>query len=133
MLRYAIRALPAVALLGGAILGFSPASVTAQDASRVQPRSYRVVLDNPRVRVIEYTARPGMGVCGVGMHSHPDHVTVLLTPARVRVTHNGVVKMVELKAGDVFWEPAVTHEVENLGGGDVRSLIIELKRDKDPL
>ena len=99
----------------------------AQNASVVQPRSYRVVLENDKVRELEFIARPGMGVCGVGVHSHPAHVTVLLTPAKVRVVQNGRATMVEMKAGDSFYEPPVTHEVENYGGGEVRSLIIELK------
>jgi hypothetical protein len=99
----------------------------AQDAARVQPTSYRVVLDNPQMRVLEYDSRPGMGVCGTGLHSHPAHLTVLLTPAHVRVVQNGHVVVVDQKAGDVFWSPPVTHEVENLGLGPVRALIIELK------
>ncbi len=109
-------------------LGLSTAGpALAQNAAVVQPRSYRLVLDNDKVRVLEFTARPGMGVCGVGIHSHPAHVTVLLTPAKVRVAQNGRATLVEMKAGDSFYEPAVTHEVENYGGGEVRSLIIELK------
>ena len=35
------------------------------------PRSFSVVLENDRVRVLEYKSRPGLGVCGQGMHSHP--------------------------------------------------------------
>jgi quercetin dioxygenase-like cupin family protein len=107
--------------------GLLAASAAAQDAARVQPRSYRVVLENDKVRVLEFTARPGIGVCGVGIHSHPGHVTVLLTPAKVRVTQNGHTTVIENKAGDAFWEPPVTHEVENYGGNEVRSLIIEVK------
>jgi quercetin dioxygenase-like cupin family protein len=103
------------------------APALAQDATRVQPTSYRLVLDNPQVRVMEYDSRPGMGICGTGVHSHPAHLTVLLTPARVRVMENGHSMMVDQKAGDVFWSPPVTHEVENLGIGPVRALIIELK------
>ena len=110
------------------VFGLSVAGTAfGQNAATVQPRSYRVVLDNDKVRVLEFTARPGMGVCGVGIHSHPAHVTVLLTPAKVRVVQNGRTSMVEMKAGDSFYEPPVTHEVENYGGGEVRSLIIELK------
>jgi len=99
----------------------------AQDAARVQPRSYRVVLDNDKVRVLEFVSRPGLGVCGSGVHSHPAHLTVLLTPARVRVTENGHTTIVENKKGDTFWSPPVTHETENLSGAEVRSLIIEIK------
>ena len=99
----------------------------AQDAARVQPTSYRVVIDNPQVRVLEYQSRPGMGVCGTGLHSHPTHLTVLLTPARVRVTQNGHTMLVDQKAGDTFWSGPVTHEVENVSGAEVGAPIIELK------
>ena len=98
-----------------------------QDAARVQPRSYRVLVDNAKVRVLEFNSRPGMGVCGVGIHSHPEHLTVLLTPAKVKVTEHGRTTVIDGKANDVFWEPAVTHEVENVSGDNVRLLIIELK------
>jgi quercetin dioxygenase-like cupin family protein len=104
----------------------------AQDAAKMQSRSYRVVLENDKVRVLEFRARPGIGVCGVGVHSHPGHVTVLLTDAKVRVTQNGHVQIIQNKAGDSFWEPPVTHEVENYGGNDVRSLIIEVKTPPAP-
>jgi quercetin dioxygenase-like cupin family protein len=104
----------------------------AQDAAKMQPRSYRVVLENDKVRVLEFRARPGLGVCGVGVHSHPGHVTVLLTDARVRVRQNGQVRIIQGKAGDAFWEPPVTHEVENYGGAEVRSLLIEVKTPPAP-
>jgi len=104
----------------------------AQDAASMQPRSYRIVLENDKVRVLEFRARPGMGVCGVGVHSHPGHVTVLLTDAKVRVTQNGQARIIQSKAGDAFWEPPVTHEVENYGGNEVRSLIIEVKTPPAP-
>ena len=68
-----------------------------------------------------------MGVCGTGLHSHPAHVTVLLSPQRVRVRVGGKTFIKEGKVGDAFYEPPVTHEVENIGGTPARSLIIELK------
>ena len=46
----------------------------AQDAVTSDPRSFRVVLENERVRVLEYKSGPGLGVCGHGMHYHPDLV-----------------------------------------------------------
>jgi hypothetical protein len=112
-------------LIGALCLAGLPAA--SQDAARVQPRSYRVVLDNDKVRVLEFDSRPGMGVCGVGIHSHPAHLTVLLTPARVKVTENGKTVVMTGKAGDSFWSPAVTHETENVSGAEMRSLIIEIK------
>ncbi|MGE5089897.1 MAG: hypothetical protein ACM3QY_12275 [Candidatus Levyibacteriota bacterium] len=100
----------------------------AQDAARVQPRAYKVVLENDRVRVLEFNSRPGMGVCGQGMHSHPPHLTVALGPAKVRVRlpdgreFTGVNKL-----GDAFWSEAETHETENITGHNIRALIVELK------
>ena len=100
----------------------------AQDAAKVEPRSYRVVFENEKVRVLEYTARPGLGVCGAGKHSHPDHVTVVLTPAKAKVTReDGTSFVAELKAGDAFWEPASTHMAENIGGSGTRMVLVEVK------
>jgi glycosyltransferase involved in cell wall biosynthesis len=65
-------------------------TAAAQDAARMQPRAYKVVFENDQMRVLEFNSKPGMGVCGNGMHSHPAHLTVALSPAKVRVIHNGV-------------------------------------------
>ncbi len=121
MRRHLMLAVPALATIAPAV---------AQDAARVQPQNYRVVVDNPQVRVLSYTGRPGMGVCGSGMHSHPAHLTVLLTPAKVKVTSGGKTEVHDMPAGASFWEPAITHEVENIGGSDVRSLLIEVKQPR---
>ena len=115
----------AVALL--AALGVS-ADAIAQDASKANPRSYRVVLENNSVRVIEYKSRPGLGVCGEGMHSHPAHLTVVLSDWKGRATDaDGSVVARDKKLGDVFWSEAETHKVENTGRTNSRVLIIELK------
>jgi beta-alanine degradation protein BauB len=101
----------------------------AQDAATMQPQSYRVVLDNDAVRVLEFVSRPGLGVCGSGMHSHPPHLSVALSPAKVRVKlPDGKVIVAENKTGDVFWSEAETHETENITGRNVRALIVEVKR-----
>ena len=114
-------------MLVAACLAAWPLLVAAQDAAKMQPGAYRVLLENSSVRVLEFNSRPGMGVCGLGQHSHPAHLTVLLTPAKVRIKQNGKVFVAENKAGDVFWSEAVTHETENITGANVRSLIIEIK------
>jgi beta-alanine degradation protein BauB len=106
----------------------------AQDAPTAAPRSYRVVLENDRVRVLEYKSRPGFGVCGEGMHSHPDHVTVSLTGAKLKVTTpDGKATFNDIPAGTVFFAPAEIHSAEIIGGFGTRSYIIELKgRDWKP-
>jgi hypothetical protein len=100
----------------------------AQDAVQTEPGNYRLVLENSRVRVLEFVSRPRTVVCGVGKHSHPAHLTVALSDARVRITlPNGEVVEAGNKPGDVFWSEAETHTVENVGGGVIRALIIEIK------
>jgi hypothetical protein len=106
----------------------------AQDAVTADPRSFRVVLENDRVRVLEYRSGPGLGVCGQGMHYHPERVTVTLTEAKVRLTNaQGTAVVRDIAAGQVFFAPAETHSVENIGGSGTRIYIIELKgRDWKP-
>jgi hypothetical protein len=113
-----------------AALGAS-GSARAQDAAAVQPASYRVALENDKLRVLEFNSRPGMGVCGNGMHSHPAHLTVLLSAAKARVKlPDGKTFVGENKLGDVFWSEAETHEVENISGSNVHALLVELKPSK---
>lgn len=110
-----------------AALGVSREAL-AQDAVTSHPRSFRVVLENERVRVLEYQSGPGLGVCGQGMHYHPDRVTVSLTEAKVRITDaQGTAIVRQIPPGQVFFAHAETHSVENIGGSGTRIYIIELK------
>jgi hypothetical protein len=88
----------------------------------------RIVYENDYLRVIEHAARPRMGVCGEGMHTHIDHLTVQLNDARVRIMkpdHEPVI--VEPKAGRVFWDPGGPHAVQNVGNRTSRAFLIEIK------
>lgn len=100
----------------------------AQDAAKIQPRAYRVAFENAQLRVLEFNSRPGIGVCGDGMHSHPAHLTVTLSAGKVRwKLPDGKTGVGENKLGDVFWSEAETHEVENISGKGMRALLVELK------
>jgi len=114
----------AVALL--AAFGVAEQAV-AQNATVANPRSYRVVLDNERVRVIEYKSRPGLGVCGEGVHSHPAHLAIALTPAKVKVTQNGKTTYGDVPAGEVMYFEAEVHTAENVGGAGTRFFLVEMK------
>jgi beta-alanine degradation protein BauB len=108
-------------------LGLTDAAV-AQDAAVMQPASFRVALDNEHLRVLQYRSRPGMGVCGQGVHSHPAHLTVVLHDGKVRVRNaDGVTRVVQGRAGEVIWSEAETHEVENVSSATLNTLIVELK------
>jgi beta-alanine degradation protein BauB len=107
-------------------------SADAQDAAKVQSQTYRVAFENDKLRVLDYNSRPGMGVCGNGMHSHPAHLTVIVSGGSVRIrTPDGkTVEQRDIPMGVVFWSEAETHTVENISGSNLRSLIIELKSGK---
>jgi len=114
------------ALTGGAATG-----AAAQDPAKINPRGYRVAFENDKLRVLEYNSKPGLGVCGQGRHSHPQHLTIVLTNGKAKLrTEDGKVMQHDARAGDMFWAPAETHEVENVSGRDMRSYMIEYK-DKD--
>ena len=99
----------------------------AQNATTANPRSYRVVLENERVRVIEFKSRPGLGVCGEGIHSHPAHLAIALTPAKVKVTQNGTTSYGARAAGEVLYFDAEVHSAENVGGAGTRFFLVEMK------
>ena len=89
----------------------------------------KVVFENDKVRVIEHVAKPRLGVCGAGLHSHPPHLTVFLTDATAKVTRAGEAPFVaENKAGDGVWDPGGAHAVENLGSRSTRVFLVELKQ-----
>jgi hypothetical protein len=114
--------------LGSLAVPLDAPDAHAQDPARVMPRAYRVTFENDKVRVLDFTGRPGMGICGEGMHSHPAHLTVVMTDWQGRAsTPGGPMRERSRKAGDVFWSEAETHKVENTGKTNSRVLIIELK------
>ena len=102
--------------------------VLAQDAVTSEPRSFRVILENDTVRVLEYRSGLGLGVCGQGMHYHPERVTVSLTGAKAKITNaEGKTVVRDIPVGHIFFSPAETHTTENIGGSGTRTYIIELK------
>ena len=117
-----------LAALGGLAAQFGISRAEAQDAARVMPRAYRVAFENDHLRVLDFVGRPGMGICGEGMHSHPAHLTIVMTDWQgVASTPGTAGKSLQRKFGDVFWSEAQTHKVENTGQANSRVLIVELK------
>ena len=103
-------------------------AVLAQDAAKVSPRTYKVVFEDNRVRVLEYVSKPGLGVCGQGRHYHPAHLTMQLTDVRVKVTQDdGSSKTADVPAGRMFASPAEWHTTENIGAAGARAYIVEYK------
>jgi hypothetical protein len=104
---------------------------TPGKASTGGPAVYKVVFENERVRAIEYHTGSEKSICGFGMHTHPAHLYIMLTDAKLRViTPDGKEKIENAKAGEVGWEPAGQHTAENLMGNNAGCYLIEIK-DKE--
>jgi len=95
-----------------------------QDPVVTNPGLYRVILENERVRVLEYRDTPG---AATAPHRHPDSVMVTLSEFSRRISSNGRSVDVELPAGVARWLPAQEHTGANTGHTDTHSIFIELK------
>jgi len=95
------------------------------DALQVASHAYSLVLENDRVRVLEYRGAPGTKS---EMHSHPDLVAVALRGGKIRFTlANGQAEDAELADGEPGFFPATEHMTENVGSSEVHIVLIELK------
>jgi len=104
----------------------APKTAMAQDVVTVAPKHYKVLLENDRVRVLDYHAKPGEKAA---MHSHPAYVTYSFTAGKVRFTSpDGKTTEQALKAGQVMWRDAETHASQNVGKTPSHVLIVELKK-----
>jgi quinol monooxygenase YgiN/quercetin dioxygenase-like cupin family protein len=96
-----------------------------QDPVPLYPENYTVVLENDRVRVVDFRLRKD---ATENAHSHPAHVLYVIAPFKVRFTFpDGRTGIREVKAGDILFSEAVTHATENIGGTDAHGILVELK------
>ncbi len=103
----------------------STVSAHAQDAVKVDPKHYKVELENDQVRVLRINY--GAGEKSV-MHSHPASVAVFLTDGHVKFTlPDGKTKDASVKAGSVQWEAGGAHLPENVGDKPFELILVELK------
>ncbi len=86
---------------------------------------YKVVLENDRVRVLEYRDSPGQRT---SPHYHPDYVLCSLSAFRRKfVLPGGQEAVREVSRGQVAWGKAQSHIGENVGSTETHVLVIELK------
>ena len=88
------------------------------------PEHYKVVFENDRVRVLEYTDRPGDRTTP---HQHPDSVMYTLSSFRRRLVSGDTEREVALDAGMAGWLPAQEHHGENIGETPTHVIFVELK------
>jgi len=102
-----------------------PAIAAAQDPLPLYPENYRVILENDRVRVLDFKLRKD---ATERAHSHPAHVVYVVAPFKVRFTFpDGRTGIREAKPGEILYSEAVTHATENIGGTEAHGILVELK------
>ncbi len=101
-----------------------PSAYAADDLCSVGPAHCKILKEDAKIRVIDYTAKAGDKV---GMHTHPAHVIYALKGGKTKFTlPDGSATESDLKAGEAVINPAVTHATENMT--DVHVIIVEMKQ-----
>ena len=96
------------------------------DASKESTET--IIIDNDKMKVVEFVSMPQGDVCGDGMHHHEPHLTVVLSDAMVRITSdNGESQTVEVPLGTSMWFESETHSVVNTGDSPTRMILVFLK------
>ena len=114
-----------IAVVTACSMRLTAAAIPAQDPAVVNAKILNVKLDNPRVRVMEATLKPGDKE---QMHSHPPYVVYVIAGGKVR-NHNtdGTTSETTFTPGQTLYRDPVTHWSENIGDTTIRTLVIELK------
>ena len=97
----------------------------AQDPVKVDAKHYKVLVDNPSVRVLKITYPAGDKS---PMHQHPDAIVVPLVTSKVRfTTPDGKTQDQELPNESASYTPAGTHSPANVGSGPIEAILVEFK------
>jgi quinol monooxygenase YgiN/quercetin dioxygenase-like cupin family protein len=119
-----MKSMKSLALSLFAVLLFASSSM-AQDPVPLYPDNYKVLLENDRVRVLDFQLKKG---AKENFHSHPAAVTYVIAPFKIRFTlPDGTMRIREAKAGEVFFGEALIHASENIGDTDAHGLLVEMK------
>ena len=95
------------------------------DAVQVAGDQYKVIVENDKVRVLEYRGGPG---AETAMHGHPNTIAYAVTDIKVQFTDpDGGTMDVELGAGQGMETPPFEHSTKNTGDTDAVVLLIEIK------
>lgn len=114
-----------LALMVGTVLTTTSLASGQSDPLKLYPDNYRVIVENDRVRVLDFKLKKG---AKENTHMHPAHVVHVITGFKIRFTFpDGKTAIRETKTGDVLYSDAVAHASENIGDTDAHGLLVELK------
>lgn len=104
-------------------------AVQAADPVDTDGDKYKILLENERVRVLEYRDRPGQKT---QQHRHPAFVLYAMSAFKRKIVlPDGKALLREFKAGDVLYSGAQTHIGENVGETDTHVIMVELKQESE--
>jgi len=110
------------------VLAAVPMVAAAQDAVKVAPEHYKILVDNAAVRVLKISYTPGSKS---PMHSHPDSMLVALADAKGTFTlPDGKTQDIDLKKETATYTPAGSH-APAVGPSGVDAILVEFKT-KEP-
>ena len=99
------------------------ADAPAVDGCAVGPQHCKILKEDSKFRVVDYTAKKGDKVA---MHSHPAHVIYVIEGGKTKFTMpDGTSKEIDAKAGEAMINPATTHSSDHLT--DIHVVIVEMK------
>ena len=98
----------------------------AQDPVKVAPNKFKVLLENDRVRVLDFHSNAGDKI---PMHSHPAYISYSISGAGKTkfTTADGKVTEKPANTGQATWHEAERHASEYIGSGGTHVLLVELK------
>jgi beta-alanine degradation protein BauB len=101
-------------------------TVRAQDAVKVAPNNFKVLLENDRVRVLDFHSTTGQKI---PMHSHPAYISYSISGAgKTKFTApDGKITERPAGTGQATWHEAETHASEYIGADATHVLLVELK------
>ena len=124
----AIRKALLALLVVSAVLGWAGRSWSQpdDDVLKVIPENYKLIIDNPFVRVLEARIPPGTEE---KPHRHMKGVSVCLTEYTLesRTVPDGQWVRNERKVGTTYWSESSLHQVRNVGTTTSHTIRIELK------
>jgi len=113
------------AALAAGLVSLAGGTAVAQDAAKVDPKHYKVVADNARVRVLRIHYGPHETSI---KHWHPDSVVTYLTDGHMKfLLANGRTITADARAGGSAFEPAGVHTPTNLSNKAFDAVLVELK------
>ena len=102
-----------------------PVAAAAQDAVKADPAHYKVVLENPTVRVLRISYPVGGKSV---MHQHPDSIVIPLVESNVRFAlPDGKSQDETLANESASYAAAGTHNPSNIGKAPIDAILVEFK------